>query len=93
MGLNNDMAKNKAFIKSVKCTAPSTLSHGLSVIIYFVGKYIEADERFEIQGIFTTKAKAINSCRDRTYFVLPIILDKLYPDRTIISKKAFYPKS
>jgi len=67
------------------------LRHGLGTFVYFVGKYIEEKEKFEIQGIFSSKDKAINSCRNRTYFVLPIKLNKLYPDKTIKTKSAFYP--
>lgn len=77
--------------KNADCEKAVSLMHGLGTFVYSVGKYIEEKERFEIQGIFSSRDKAIISCRDRTYFVLPIKLNKLYPDKTIKTKSAFNP--
>jgi hypothetical protein len=77
--------------QNAECDNAVSLRHGLGTFVYFVGKYIENKERFEIQGIFSTEKKAISSCQDRTYFVLPIKLNKLYPDKTIRAKEAYYP--
>jgi len=79
--------------KTAECEKAVSLRHGLGTFVYFVGKYVEDKERFEIQGIFSTKDKAVKSCRSRTYFVLPIKLNKLYPDKTIKAKEAIYPIS
>lgn len=44
-------------------------------IFYFVGKWNEKNNAPEMQGIFSTKEKAIIACRDRTYFYHPFVLD------------------
>jgi len=79
--------------KNAECENAVSLRYELGTLIYFVGKYIESDGRFEIQVIFSTKNKVINSCKNRTYFVLPNTLNKLYPKKTVIAKEAFYPKN
>lgn len=46
----------------------------------------------EIAGVFSTRKKALNACRDEMYCVLPIVLDKRYPHETVVNTDAFYPK-
>ena len=36
----------------------------------------------EVQGIFSTKEKAIKACRDRNYSYMPLELNKSLPHRT-----------
>ena len=88
---NQNTKRQTGKINNAGCKTTVALKHELGNFIFFVGKYIEEKERFEIQGIFSTEKKAIRSCRDRTYFVLPIKLNKLYPDRTIKARSSFYP--
>ena len=59
--------------------------------VFFVGQYKEDENRFEIQGVFSTELGARWACRDRTYFVLPLVLDQLHPHETVISEEAYYP--
>ncbi len=91
MSKKQNTARPTRKTKTAECEPAVSLRHGLGTFVYFVGKYIEDKERFEIQGIFSKEETAIRSCRDRTYFVLPIKLNKLYPDKTVKAKEAYYP--
>ena len=43
------------------------------------------------QGIFSTEEKAIASCRDESYFIMPFELDVSLPHKKKICKRAYYP--
>jgi len=60
--------------------------------VWFVGQY-RSKKIFEIQGIFSTKTKAIDACRKRTYFILPLWLNEQLPDKTTIPKNVTYPNA
>jgi len=46
---------------------------------------------YEVQGIFSTKEKAIKACRDRNYSIMSLELDKSLPHKTINKNKNVYP--
>ena len=53
-----------------------------TTLLFFVGQYKETKETYEIQGIFSTKEKALKACKDRTYFINPLTLDKESPQKS-----------
>lgn len=46
---------------------------------------------WEFQGIFNTKKKAINACKNKNYFIFPIILNKECNEETEIMDETYYP--
>lgn len=54
------------------------------MMLWFVGKFIELESRFEIQGVFSTRDKAVAACREREYFVTPLLLDENLPDQDYV---------
>lgn len=61
-----------------------------NIKLYFVGQYKEQKNTYEIQGIFSTENKALVACKDRTYFIVPLILDKASPHETV-KWDGYYP--
>jgi hypothetical protein len=60
--------------------------------MYVVGKEL-ADETWHFQGIYTTEGKAKKNCLDKSYFYVPIILNKVYDTSTKNSwPQAFFPE-
>jgi hypothetical protein len=39
---------------------------------------------WDFQGVFSNKQKAIDACIDKPYFIAPAILDKMFPEETIV---------
>ena len=48
---------------------------------------------FEFTGIFDSRDKAINACRDHNYIVTPVTLNEQLPHERIDMPGAFYPIS
>jgi hypothetical protein len=46
---------------------------------------------WELQGIFDSDTKAIIACRDESYFVSPITINKELPHETITMSCCLYP--
>lgn len=40
------------------------------------------DVVWDFQGVFSTRAKALAACRNRNYFIAPVVLDREVPDET-----------
>lgn len=57
--------------------------------LYIVGQ--SKGDSWEFQGVFSTEKKALKACRNRTYFIGPIKLDKSLPAETCDWKDAYYP--
>ena len=61
-----------------------------NVLLWFVGQYKEKKDTFEIQGIFSTEERALKACKDRNYFIHPLMLDEELPHETT-KWKGYYP--
>lgn len=51
--------------------------------LWLVGQYKggeEPDTQWDFQGIFSTRDKAVDACRNERYFVVPVIVDQEEPD-------------
>lgn len=59
--------------------------------IYFVGRYKQSEKAFDIQGIFTTRNRAIAACRTWEYFVIPLPINTAFQHETIVAENTFYP--
>lgn len=46
---------------------------------------------WDLSGVFSSKKKAISACKDKTYFIGPIELDKQSPDETVVWSDVEYP--
>ena len=46
---------------------------------------------WDLVGVFDSEEKAIKACRNETYFIYPIELNKQYPDEEVVPKGAYYP--
>lgn len=62
--------------------------------IWVCGKYksgLFPNVSWDIQGVFANKEKAIKACRDETYFIAPLELDKELPYGTHRWPGIIYP--
>ena len=57
--------------------------------LWLVGQYRRGGEDggvgdvvWDFQGAFSRKEKAVAACRNRNYFIAPVVLDKEVPDET-----------
>ena len=48
---------------------------------------------WDFQGVFTSEEKAKAACRNDKYFIMPIELDKEYPDEAVKPTRGYYPKA
>lgn len=46
---------------------------------------------WDFAGIFSSKELALSACRDRNYFVAPVVLDETLPDETVVMPNVEYP--
>lgn len=64
--------------------------------VYFVGqqmgKWRPGKASFEVQGVFSSKKKAVGACRNRNYFVMPLQLNGCLPHEYTMIKECWYPK-
>ena len=47
---------------------------------------------WDFQGVFTSEERALEACKDRSYFVGPAVLNKELPYDTIEWPGHYYPK-
>jgi hypothetical protein len=52
----------------------------------------ELDHRWELCGIYTSKAKAVAACLDASYFVGKVPLNKPAPDESTEFPESQYPR-
>jgi len=50
------------------------------------------DGGIEIVGIFSSEEKAINACRDEMYWIGPLQMDEVAPEKSTAWTGAYYPK-
>ena len=55
------------------------------------GKWRHSGSVWELQGVFDSEKKAVKASRTRNYFVIPMILNKSCPHKSVNSTKGFYP--
>lgn len=61
--------------------------------LWLVGQWKSGDYPncvWEFSGIFDSEEKAVNACRDWTYFVAPIKLNDQFPHETV-NLGSYYP--
>ncbi len=64
--------------------------------VWVCGQYRDGTKAgviWELQGVFSTKEKAIAVCRYENYFVMPVKIDHIYPHETMSEpiEGSFYP--
>lgn len=63
--------------------------------LWAVGQYratVREGTVWDLQGVFTTRTKAGAACVNERYCLFPVIVNKEYPDRTILAPHAEWPK-
>ena len=63
--------------------------------LWMVGQYRSGevlDIVWEFQGIFDSKQKALDACRNKCYFVAPVLLNEEIRDDTYVFPGSFYPE-
>jgi len=66
----------------------------MSENLWLVGRYISKHEDgpcWEWIGIFDSEQKAIDSCRDESYFIGPATLNEVLPNETVDWPRCYYP--
>jgi hypothetical protein len=58
--------------------------------VWFVGQN-KGDGRMEIQGVFTTRKRAVAACRTPDYFIMRQILNQSVPHETVEVDDPRYP--
>ena len=48
---------------------------------------------WDLQGIFSTREKAVAACRNENYFIAPVTVDEVVPDETTSFPGVEYPLS
>lgn len=64
--------------------------------LWIVGKYKSGEKLnvvWDFNGVFDTEEKAIEACRDSSYFVAPAILNQSLAGETMNWPNAYYPHS
>ena len=46
---------------------------------------------WDLVGVFDSEEKACKACRNQTYFIYPIELNKQYPDEEVTLSRGYYP--
>ena len=59
--------------------------------LWVVGQWV-GDGPWHFQGVFSSKKKAIQACRDTTYFMGPVKLDMELPSEEVTWVGLHYPK-
>ncbi len=62
--------------------------------LWLCGRYKSGDKgniAWDFQGIFDSKDKAINACRDYTYFICTVVVNESLPDKTSDMPNFEYP--
>jgi hypothetical protein len=53
--------------------------------------YQESGSPWEFQGVFSSEEKAVEACRDWSYFIFTAALDEALPHETCFPKQCYYP--
>jgi hypothetical protein len=48
---------------------------------------------WELGGVFSTEALAVEACRSQEYFVFPVELNEQLPEESIVAPGCYYPKA
>ena len=59
--------------------------------MWVVGQWFDG-ERWDLQGVFDDETKAIKACLTTLYFIGPVILNKILPEKSIEWPGCYYPK-
>jgi hypothetical protein len=64
--------------------------------LWIVGKWYETSSNPEIQdwefsGVFDDEQKAIDQCKDKSYFIGPVELNQILPEEPTIWPGCYYP--
>lgn len=59
--------------------------------VWLCGRWTEADEAPEVNGIFSTEEKAVDRCKDWKDYVAPFIMDEEQPVETCEMIGQYYP--
>ncbi|MEW6770107.1 MAG: hypothetical protein AB1330_01760 [Bacillota bacterium] len=62
--------------------------------IWLVGQYKSGkfpNVVWELQGVFTLKKRALAACVNENCFIVPLELNKAFPEKTVESEDAYYP--
>lgn len=54
-------------------------------------EWSETGTPWDFQGVFTDESKAVNACRDETYFIFPATMNAELPHEPVVSSRARYP--
>lgn len=60
--------------------------------VFLVGQQKADGRDWEVQGVFTKRKRAECACRTKWYFVMPCIVDKEEPARTVLATDAYFPR-
>jgi len=60
--------------------------------VWLVGVHKEQlKHKWEIAGVFSTEQKAVDVCKTRYFFIMPIIIDKVAPEESVVLEGSYYP--
>lgn len=68
----------------------------LEMSLWLVGRWTgscAASVHWEFQGVFDSRARAEAACRDESYCVMPVALNKEIPHETSDFPHAYYPRA
>ena len=63
-------------------------------VVWIVGQYKSGEFPnivWEFQGVFSSRSKAVDACKNRNYFIGSTIMDEPLPDETCKLKDSCYP--
>lgn len=64
----------------------------LDKIVWFVIQVRPEQHQSDIQGVFDTEARAFSACKNKNYFIGPLVLNKEYPEERLSSwPGSYYP--
>lgn len=58
-------------------------------MVYLIGKRVDGEEDWQVQGVYENEATAIQACKGWNWFVMPIELNKELPEECI--EAGYYP--
>ena len=57
------------------------------------GKWSPKGSKWEFQGVFSKRSKAVKACKNSNYFIYPVCLNQEYPMTSILPTDFEYPIS
>ena len=64
--------------------------------VWICGQYlteIDTGKVWEFAGVFDSEQKAIDACRDQSYFIAPYNINEIHPHETVPMEGIYYPKN